>query len=218
MRFLGDEEDFELPLGLVDHRLIPKYITTPITTWYSHEHPSSDKRRIQSVQLQPCKIAGSLKDCYQGWVVEKYNPITHQFYGDKSKAFGKRVYHHFSLPHRYFWRPFPRRGFGQDTCNPKQYQYMSCHTKQAWFHIAWDDSTVRPAFNDGLKFHAQTSLVDDLSRKCGWLQVPPTDEVALGLERSHVGSYDSDEDEPEPLSKLKVELVAICQRRESCLC
>lgn len=98
LHFLLDEEDFELPGALADES---KCITTPITTWYSHETPTSDRLRIQSFQQKSHKLPGSFETHFEGWVVEEYDPSRHQFDGnDKSKVIGKRVYSHPGLPNR----------------------------------------------------------------------------------------------------------------------
>lgn len=217
LEFLGDEEDFELPQGLVDSESRWRYITTPITKWYSHETPRSDKRRIPSYPQQTRKVSQGLDDSLQGWVVEEYDPSRHQFDGDdKSKLIGKCVYRHSSLPHKYFWRPVFKCDVDQYASiqMPKQHQYISCYTKRGWFYMKLHNLNFS-LLSVGLLFTAQTTLTDDLGRTCGWLQLSPTDEVILRLKRSYLGLY-SDEDER--FVGHNVQLVAVCHRRRSCPC
>lgn len=217
LQLLGDEEDFELPHGLTDTGVEQKYITAPITTWYGHETPSSDRIRIKSSLQQNLELFGSLKDCFEGWVVEEYNPGIHEFNGrDKSKLIGKKVYRHSSVPHRYFWRPFPRRNVKEDTSihAPKQYQYISCRTQRAWFYVKAPDRDFF-GFDRNHLFPARATLMNDIGRECGWVQLSPADDVAFIRERDY-GWLVSHEDEK--LSGRKVELVAVCHRRKSCPC
>jgi hypothetical protein len=219
LRFLDDEEDFELPQGLTEGKIYGRwrYITTPVTEWYSHETTTSTKRRIQSFPQLPSG-GGDMGDSYQGWRMETYDPSRHPFVEDeKSKFIGKSVYQHPTIPHAYFWAPFPKFSVGQGTsiCAPKQYQYISCRTKRGWFGVKSTGSDRRP--KSGLSFDAQASLTDDQGRGCGWLQLAPSDEIASRLRRSHHGSS-TDEALAKSIAELKIELVAVCQRRRSCPC
>lgn len=65
----------------------------------------------------------------------------------------------------------------------------------------------------GLLLTEQATLTDALKLECGWLQLSPTDEVALSLQRVYFGPNSDDHGS---LSSLKIELVAVCHRRKSC--
>lgn len=226
LRFLDDEEDFELFHSLIPH-IIWQFVTTPVTEWYSHETPTSIRRRIQSFP-QFLNADGSLGDNYQGWLVDTYDPNRHYSRvneDEQSKIMGKRVYHHPAIvPHTYFWAPFPKSSDGQgaSTCAREQYQYISCHTKRGWFGVMSASGDRKPfgapETRCTIPFDAQAALMDDQGRVCGWLQLPPSDDIALMLERSHHDYDGNDKALARCISELKIELVAVCQRRRSCPC
>lgn len=243
LRLLDEEEDYQLPKRLIDAKLGSKYITAPITTWYSHDTPfSNNKRRIDS--FSDCKnYSRSPEFVAQGWIEESCD-LTKHFEDsaniaseeDKRVIAHKYVYHHPGLPNKLFWRPFSIPTFEQhdehaDAHELQQCQYISCRAQRRWFHARrltakdmFGTSFAKPEYVFDVSFDAQIIVVDDLDRTCGWLQTssePTASEFrdasygSLGLGSSLQVSDDPNPTVGNPLPRRKVELVAVCHRKKS---
>lgn len=245
LKLLGEEENYQLPKTLSDAKYHPKYITAPITTWYSHDTPfSNDKRRIDS--FSDCKTNSHCPEFVtQGWIKESCDLTKHFGDGankasekDKRATAHKYVYHHPSIPNKLFWRPFPMSDLEQhdehaDARELQQCQYISCRTQRRWFHarrLTWKPpggtSIVRPQCIFGVSFEAQIIVVDDLDRVCGWLQVAsgpaanefqdaPCEIIDLGSSLPVSELNDPDSTAVNPPPRRQVELVAVCHRKQS---
>lgn len=202
LRIMHVEQSYQLP-GSIRNALTRgerKYVTTPITTWYSHDTPfSNEKWRICSYPERTENIVD------QGWVVEPFDPTKHFRGGQDYRqnpdlglgesalealepAPDKVVYHHPDLPNRFFWRAFSKSTRGRqhdkhaEGYELEQRQYISCRTQRNWFHARrmtretymgahlYHEAHTKNIWD--VSFDAQIVVVDDSNQVCGWLQVP----------------------------------------------
>lgn len=202
LRIMHEEQNYQVPLTI--HNAIScgthRYITTPITTWYSHDTPfSHEKWPISSFPERTENIVD------QGWVAEPFDLAKHyrdsqDFLGDPDlrieesqledfrTAPDKLVYRHPDLPNRFFWRPFNhkaargRHDKQPDTFQLQQRQYISCRTQRNWFNarrMTREARVGRHSYREAdaariyeISFDAQIVVVDISDQVCGWLQVP----------------------------------------------
>lgn len=250
LRIMYEEQSYQLPRTILNSLSFGtrQYITTPITTWYSHDTPfSHEKWPISSFPERTENVVE------QGWVAEPFDPAKHCWYSQEFrqnpdlglKESGLKpppdrlVYHHPDLPNRFFWHPFLKAAREQHDKQPEafelqQRQYISCKTQRNWFHarrMTREADAGRHSYREAyttiiweVSFDAQIVVVDDSNRVCGWLQVPvepsphdfqdgPSRFVEIGA--INLAFEDAALAKKYPLSRSKIELVAICCRKSS---
>lgn len=199
--------------------LLPKRITSPITTWYTHPTPTpspADKRAIcptwfdfrDKIQKQNAD-ASSPPVLPDGWVRQPYVRATHGSDLERQPGFsGEYIYWHPAAPFKH-WCPVAKTPVTEDTLPcmpPQQYPYISCHTRRGWFGATKasraDVATAEHCWQ--VRIPGRVVLVDDDGSLCGWLQ-PLLD---TGEEEEEAGSsYFPDAG---PGVARKIELVAVC--------
>lgn len=195
--------------------LLPKRITSPITTWYSHATSTPDSVERRAVRPTWFEFRDKMKNnnipLPDGWVQEPYDHNKHGNYLDLQPGFsGEHVYWHLGAPYSYYWCPVPRVPINEDTtpCMLKQYPYISCHTKRGWFNAAKashaDAAYVEHQWQ--VRIPGQVVLISKRGELCGWLQ------PLLDTEEAETDEGLSCSDFPEAGLKMtrKIELVAIC--------
>lgn len=187
LRLLDDEEDYQLPGWFPTATSRFKFITTPVTTWFSHDAPESlYKRRIDSFPDRNFTGAGDSKYFIEGWLKEKLDPVKHfvdgfKFTSEQSEweTPAQHVYYHPALPNKYFWRPFSLPTLDQANRDTKQHQYISCRTNRGWFHgrnLGFGDF-VCPSSLFILNMETHVALANKSGMICGWLQLPSHDDA-----------------------------------------
>ncbi|KAK8873513.1 heterokaryon incompatibility protein-domain-containing protein [Apiospora arundinis] len=184
-----------------------RFITKPITQWYSQETPTSSmKRAICPTLLDYDKDSREdrLEDLLtKGWTREEFDPARHlktESWRKPILMLGEYVYKHPSLSGRLFWSPLPMKDARGDSgmSSPPQHPFLSCNTKRGRFN-AKQSVSEQPFTNDDYVIGTVSVLGKD-QEPCGYLQIQCEEYAA------EFAAADSDE-------TRTLELVAICFRR-----
>ncbi|RFU82164.1 het-domain-containing protein [Trichoderma arundinaceum] len=226
LRFVEDEEDYLLTAqgNSMLGSSMQKWITIPITQWYTHDTPTSNaKHSVSSSWLRPDSNAFDPNTLSQEWKKEKYDAAVHPNAGNGRRlpldVTGDYVFSHSACPERYYWRPFPvpQNGDMSIPSSIKQGRFISCRTRRGWFRYKRE---AEYSFDVGMDYHL--ALKDTEGEICGWIQLPnpyetlrdelaETDAVASDGVAEYTDAEPSVGREPSKSDKL-VEVVAICQR------
>ncbi|KAK6842849.1 hypothetical protein PG987_003709 [Apiospora arundinis] len=184
-----------------------RFITKPITQWYSQETPTSSmKRAIHPTLLDYDKDSREdrLEDLLtKGWTREEFDPARHlktELWRKPILMLGEYVYKHPSLSGRLLWSPLPMKDARGDSgmSSPPQHPFLSCNTKRGRFN-AKQSVSEQPFTNDDYVIGTVSVLGKD-QEPCGYLQIQCEEYAA------EFAAADSDE-------TRTLELVAICFRR-----
>lgn len=205
LQMAGDE-------SLGTFTLLPKRITNPITTWYSHPNPtpnSAERRVVCPTWFNFRDKMKQNKDSLlpDGWVRQPYVRAKHGSDLERQPGFsGEYVYWHLAAPFKH-WCPVIKTPVTEETlpCMPTQQNpYISCHTKRGWFGATKasraDIATAEHWWQ--VRIPGRVVLVDNNGELCGWLQ-PLLD---IEEERSSFSYFPDAGSE----AARKIELVAIC--------
>lgn len=200
--------------------LLPKRITSPITTWYSHPTPESiEKRAVCPTWFNFREAMKQNVDSIvpEGWVKEPYIREKHGSDFERQPGFsGEYIFWHPAAAH-YHWAPVPRMPVREDTlpCMPRnQHPYISCNTKRGWFGAVKasraDIATAEHWWQ--VRIPNRVVLVDEDGELCGWLQALL--DIAEGDGDTEEGDKFSSPSPyfPDAMPEVtqKIELVAIC--------
>lgn len=228
LRMAGDE-------SLGTFTLLPKRITSPITTWYSHATPDAvEKRAIHPTWFafrDQMKNSNNTSHASSpilpdGWQREPYVREKHgsDHFARQPGFAGAHVYWHRDAPHSYYWCPLPRVPVTEDTAPcmpPQQHPYLSCRTRRARIRAVHasraDAETVEHWWQVRIP-PGRVVLVDGGGELCGWMQpLLATEEVYAAAGDGGGGggdpsSFSSSPYFPDAGSKRTrpVELVAVC--------
>lgn len=199
-----------------------KWVTVPITQWYSHDGPKSEaKEPIESIWFTVHSSKDQTDTLPEGWMAERFDHSKHVG-ADKNAPIpwgvcGKYVYQHVQFPGRYYWRPIPITTYGESHMIPdtKQDQFIACKTQRGWFQVETPGlhDNYDGKFQSGMDVHLQ--LLDDSNQSCGVLQLPNVGEIEQFKEHPPPNSpsyKDTSLSTNDHVSKIRIELVAICRR------
>ncbi|KAH7093409.1 heterokaryon incompatibility protein-domain-containing protein [Paraphoma chrysanthemicola] len=203
-------------------------ITIPITQWFSHSSPVTDKKDI----FTSCPVGSGATPSDQVssfdaavWKRIKYAGVVKRERWDRKMhslpwgCSGEYVYEHVNFPGKFYWQPLPRYSTVREAKSPSHLgnQYISSQTERLWLA-----AVALPVLRFDIEFEVHLSLYDKLGRVCGWLQLPNEGEISHFPKAEISGEWDSNLipiaeegiiENPFLADDKLLELVAICLRK-----